>query len=228
MHLWASRFAAKGSWKIYHEIVECPSTGSVAERVASGMDSVVANSQSIGREMTQLLDPVPVRIIPFLTAIAPMIPPAKRFRVPERTLRIAFLGRLVSHKRPDRLIEAWPAWIARGPIGPARLDLYGGASDDKGRGLQAQIAALGLQESIRVHGAYTTKDLPKIFDATDIVVLLAFRLRGIAAGTGRSHAARNTFVVATSAGVRLNSAKIIRMLSSPKAPTGKSLRRVWN
>jgi len=171
MHLWAGRFAGKHGWKIYHEIVECPPRGSVAAQVAARMDAVVANSRSVGRQMARMFPRIPVRTLPFLTSDAPMDPPAKRIRVPEGTLRIAFLGRIVSHKRPDWLIEAWPVWNARAPIGPARLDLYGGDHDHEGNRLWARIAALGLEESVRWHGAYTTRDLPKIFDATDIVVL---------------------------------------------------------
>jgi glycosyltransferase involved in cell wall biosynthesis len=171
MHRWASRFVAPKGWKIYHEIVECPVSGSVAARVAARMDAIVANSCSVGREMGQMFGPIPVRTIPFLTAPAPMPPPAKRVRAREGTLRIAFLGRLVSHKRPDQLIEAWPAWNARAPIGPARLDLHGGSYDQMGEQMQERIAELGLQESVRLQGAYTTSDLPRIFETTDIVVL---------------------------------------------------------
>ena len=171
IHLWASRFLRKTGWKIYHEIADFPFRDSVVAQVVARMDAVVANSRSIGRQIAGLLKDIPVRTIPFLTSSAPMNPPAKRARVAERTLRIAFLGRMVSHKRPDRLIEAWPAWRARAPIGPARLDLYGGDYDNERTRLQSRITALGLEDSIRLHGVYMTSDLPKIFDATDIVVL---------------------------------------------------------
>ncbi|HEV3271716.1 MAG TPA: glycosyltransferase family 4 protein [Candidatus Methylacidiphilales bacterium] len=171
MHLWAGRFAGTEGWKIYHEIVECPAQGSVAAEVAARMDAVVANSRRVGREMAGMLPHIPVRALPFLTSDGPMRPPARQTRVPERTLRIAFLGRMVPHKRPDRLIEAWPAWNARAPIGPARLDLHGGDYDKEGDRLRARIADLGLEESVCLHGAYTTGDLGKIFDAADMVVL---------------------------------------------------------
>jgi glycosyltransferase involved in cell wall biosynthesis len=169
MHLWASRFVREGAWKIYHEIVECPAPDSVAAQVAVKMDAVIANSRGVGRKITRMFDGIPVRTIPFLTFGAPMDPPSLRAPLP--TLRVAFLGRLVPHKRPDLLIEAWPKWNARGPIGPARLDFYGGDYDNEGPRLQARIAELGLQDSVRLHGAYTTRDLPRIFAATDLVVL---------------------------------------------------------
>lgn len=169
MHLWASRFTARGGWKIYHEIVECPRRGSVAAQVAAQMDAVIANSRSVATGIAHLLEGIPVRTIPFLTSSAPIDPPLPR--PPVDTLRIAFLGRLAPHKRPDFLIEAWPEWSARPPIAPARLDLYGGDYDNEGDRLHARITELGLQASVHVHGAYATRDLPKIFAVTDLVVL---------------------------------------------------------
>jgi glycosyltransferase involved in cell wall biosynthesis len=171
MHLWASRFVGKRGWKIYHEIVECPRRGSVAAQVAATMDAIIANSRSVGLQIDELLGDIPVRTIPFLTSSAPMSAPARRAPVSGRELRVAFLGRLAPHKRPDRLIEAWPAWQTRAPIGPARLDLYGGDYDNEGDRLRKRIVELGLQESVCLRGAYTTADLPKIFEATDLVVL---------------------------------------------------------
>jgi glycosyltransferase involved in cell wall biosynthesis len=171
MHLWASRFVTKSGWRIYHELVECPRENSVAAEVAGRMDAIIANSRKVGDEISDRWPDLPVRIIPFLTSSAPMPPPAPRERVSQRELRVAFLGRLVPHKRPGQLIASWPVWNASAPIGPARLDLYGGDYDGQQSDLQKQITALGLQESVRLHGTYTTGDLAKIFAETDIVVL---------------------------------------------------------
>ena len=171
MHLWASLFVRKGGWKIYHELVECPAPGSVAAQVAGRMDAIVANSSKIGEEIAALWPDVPVRAIPFLTSRAPVNPPAPRGRLSQRELRIAFLGRLVPHKRPDRLIASWPAWNACAPVGPARLDIYGGDYDREGVRLQKQIADLGLADTVCLRGVYATNDLPAIFDQADIVVL---------------------------------------------------------
>jgi glycosyltransferase involved in cell wall biosynthesis len=82
---------------------------------------------------------------------------------------VAFLGRLAPHKRPLALIEAWPKLSAA--IGPAHLDLYGGDYDGEGRRLQGRIDSLGLQATVKLHGAYSTEDLASIFETTDIVVL---------------------------------------------------------
>jgi glycosyltransferase involved in cell wall biosynthesis len=171
MHLWASRFVAAEGFRIYHEIVESPRPGSVAARVAATMDGVVANSKNVARQMNELLPGIPVRTIPFLTSGLPMKPPIPRPPRRNATLRIAFLGRLAPHKQPARLIESWPMWNASAPIAPARLDFYGGDYDREGDRLRARIAGLGLQESVRLHGAYSTADLDRIFAETDIVVL---------------------------------------------------------
>jgi glycosyltransferase involved in cell wall biosynthesis len=169
LHLWAHRFASKNAWKIYHEIVDYPEHNSVVAQVATKMDAIVANSRAVGKKMAKIFDGIPVRTIPFLTARAPMTAPAPR--APSTLLRVAFLGRLAPHKRPNLLIEAWPEWSADNRIGPARLDIYGGDYDDEGKRLQARITELGLQNSIHLHGAYATRDLPQIFAATDLVVL---------------------------------------------------------
>jgi len=171
MHLWASRFVRKGGWKIYHELVECPAPGSVAAQVAGRMDAIVANSSKVGEEIAALWPDIPVRVIPFLTSHVPANPPAPRGRVSQRELRIAFLGRLVPHKRPDRLIASWAAWNACAPVGPARLDIYGGDYDREGVRLQKQIADLGLADTVCLRGVYATNDLRAIFDQADIVVL---------------------------------------------------------
>jgi glycosyltransferase involved in cell wall biosynthesis len=171
MHLWASRFAGNRGWRIYHEIVISPPPGSVGAKVAARMDVVVANSRDVARRMSKFLGDIPVRAIPFLTSSAPMDPPRDRFRLPGRELNITFLGRLAPHKSPDKLLEAWPAWMKQESLGPARLDIYGGDYDGLGANMLARISELGLQENVSLHGAYSIEDLPKIFESTDIVVL---------------------------------------------------------
>jgi glycosyltransferase involved in cell wall biosynthesis len=171
MHLWASQFLGRDAFKVYHEIVECPSSGSVAAQVAARMDAVVANSAGVARALVQLLPGIPVRTIPFFTSAAPLDPPAPRAPQPNDILRIAFLGRIAAHKRPLELIEALPAWNAGTPVAPARLDLYGGDYDGESARLRARIDELGLADSVRLHGAYSTADLDRIFAQTDLVVL---------------------------------------------------------
>jgi glycosyltransferase involved in cell wall biosynthesis len=171
IHLWLRRFVAAGGFRIYHEIVECPTPGSVVAQVVAQMDGVVANSRRVGRGMSELLAGTCVRTIPFLTSAVPIDPPAPRPPRGNQPLRIAFLGRLAPHKRPDRLVEAWPEWNACAPFAPAQLDFHGGDYDGEGDRLRARIAELGLQDCVRLRGPYTTGDLDRIFAETDIVVL---------------------------------------------------------
>ena len=172
IHHWTSRFVKKDGLKIYHEIVECPAPNSVATKVAARMDGIIANSSRVRDQIARLLPGVPVRSIPFFTSISAMPSPEKRVIVKGQTLRVAYLGRLVSHKQPDRLIESWMDWRNRPPIGPARLDLYGGDYDSAMLArLKARVKELGMEDCVRLHGSYTNADLPGIFAATDLVVL---------------------------------------------------------
>jgi glycosyltransferase involved in cell wall biosynthesis len=136
------------------------------------MDGVVANSRKISEEISALSPGVPVRTIPFFTAAAPV--PAPEPRPPRRDgdiLRIAYLGRLASHKRPLELIEFFAARHQQAPFAPARLDLYGGDYDGEADRLRARIAELGLEQSVRLRGAYAPAELDCIFAETDLVVL---------------------------------------------------------
>ena len=172
MHLWASFFVKKGGCKMYHEIVECPPPGSPAGQVAARMDALVANSRAVQEEMARAFPGIPLRTLPFLTARAAMPGPSRPRFEGGKVLRVAYLGRLVSHKRPDRLVESWPVWNTPGVLGPARLDLYGGDYyNDVQKQLQAVITKYGLEDTVRLRGAYAPADLARIFDDTDLVVL---------------------------------------------------------
>jgi len=115
---------------------------------------------------------LPVATIPFLTSEAELPPPQRPPVDPSRPIRIAFLGRIVSHKRPLELVEEWKTLCQLPGFSPARLDLYGG---DYGNGLIDQIREsiqrLGLEAQITCHGRYPIETLPEIFSRTDLVVL---------------------------------------------------------
>jgi glycosyltransferase involved in cell wall biosynthesis len=64
-----------------------------------------------------------------------------------------------------RLLDVWPTLQIR----PATLDIYG---DGRERlGLEKEVRRLGLEENIRLRGAWTPEELPAIMDKTDLVVL---------------------------------------------------------
>jgi glycosyltransferase involved in cell wall biosynthesis len=81
------------------------------------------------------------------------------------TLRVAFLGRLDRRKGMYRLLDVWPTL----QIQPATLDIYGDGQERLG--LEKEVRSLGLEEKIRLRGAWTPEQLPAIMDKTDLVVL---------------------------------------------------------
>lgn len=172
MHLWASRFVRRGGERIYHEIVECPKPRSAGALVASKMTKLISNSSRISVEMTKSFPGKPVETIPFLTSTEPMPVPSPNCVEPTNTLRVAFLGRIVMHKRPGMLIEQWNNLCQKTGFAPARLDIYGG---DYGTPLvdvlRQKILERGLEDHIRLHGDYPIQRLPEILSRTDMVVL---------------------------------------------------------
>lgn len=172
MHLFCLRFVRPGGKTIYHEIVECPKPGSMGAKVAERMSRLVGNSRVVSSGLRALFPGTPVTTIPFLTSEASVPPPTRPPTDPTQTIRIAFLGRMVSHKRPDKLIEQWGKFRQLPSFHPARLDLYGG---DYGNGmiekLREMVTRLGLESEIKVHGRYPLEALPDIFAHTDLVVL---------------------------------------------------------
>ena len=65
-----------------------------------------------------------------------MPPPTRNPIQTGQTIRISYLGRIVSHKRPDKLVEEWQDLCKLPGFSPASLDLYGG---DYGNGMINQI-----------------------------------------------------------------------------------------
>ena len=172
MHLWAKQFMRNGGKAIYHEIVECPNLGSIGALIASQMTHLIGNSRTISRHMAKLWPKTPIQTIPFLTSTATTASPGAKSFLQNHILRIAFLGRIVAHKRPDRLVEEWATLCTLPGFNPARLDFYGGDYESPYiHTLRARILELGLQNRIHLHGRYSTDALPRIFSNTDLVVL---------------------------------------------------------
>jgi glycosyltransferase involved in cell wall biosynthesis len=135
------------------------------------MNGLIGNSALIGEQLSQLFPRLPVRVISFLTADATS-EPVRPACLPGQKLRVAFLGRLVSHKRPDKLVECWGSMLAKGALSPAELQIHGGNfGNEMASALEERILALGLQKVVQLHGEYTHSELPSILAGTDIVVL---------------------------------------------------------
>lgn len=172
LHRFARTFLKRGGIAIYHEILGCPASGSVAAETLRVMDAVVANSQFVGRAIEECFPTKHVRVIPFLTSLKSVPEPPQRDAVGDRELRVTYLGRLAPQKRAERLVREWRELTRLGPLGPARLDLYG---DDTTRltlvRLRQLVANLGLNDVVHFHGAYSHSELPLIFRRSDLVVL---------------------------------------------------------
>jgi len=136
------------------------------------MNFVIANSKAVGREMKARWPGISLKVIPFLTSNQRVPEPAPRLPVGQRELRVAYLGRLVLQKRPQRLIEDWASITEVPSLGPARLDIYG---DDKQPDTVLRLRKLinerKLDHCITCHGAYRHDQLTEILNKSDVVVL---------------------------------------------------------
>ena len=172
MHLFCLRFLHDGGKAIYHEIVQCPKPDSTAAAVAARMNSLVGNSRKVSSELRLLYPSLPVTTIPFLTAEGEMPTPVRKSKTLTGTINVAFFGRMVAHKRPDKLVKEWQKLTKIPGFSPARLDLYGG---DYGTGMINQIRDMikrsGLESEITCHGRYSLKELPGILSRTDLCLL---------------------------------------------------------
>ena len=101
------RLRPRGTTSINHEIVEPPGPESPAGRCAASLDVSVANSRKVAQLMQDLWPAKPIRVIPFLTSDRPAPPPQRGREVGAGLLRVVYLGRLVSQKRPDELVRRW-------------------------------------------------------------------------------------------------------------------------
>ncbi len=160
---------------IYHEIVAPPKGESVAGKCIERSTATVANSRKVARDMSARWPGKPIRAIPFLTSSEKLPAPARRPTLSNTSpLRVVYLGRLVEQKRPDVLVKKWAEIAARPPLAPARLDVWGYDVETGGAMLEELrefVRQGGMQETIEVHGAYTTADLPRILESADVVVL---------------------------------------------------------
>jgi glycosyltransferase involved in cell wall biosynthesis len=200
MHLVAKRYCVSGGHCIYHEIVDCPVRESIGHRVAAGMSEIIGNSNEVTRKLKTLLPEIPVKTIPFLTSREAS--DAEMFRVREsqsRDLNVAFLGRLVEHKRPAQLIDFWSDHQNRSVLGLSKLHFYGG---DCGSGykdvLVQKVKHRGLTDRVSFHGEYNHAQLSHVLENVDLVVLPSL-VEGLPLVLVEAMA-RGIPVVATSAG----------------------------
>ena len=172
MHLAAMRYCGKNGRCIYHEIVDCPTPDSAVHQLAAKMDLVIGNSIAVSQKIESLIPDMPVCTIPFLTTDRALEVRSRSARQAEDPIRVAYLGRLVAHKRPSELIELWGRIGRSGEKVLSTLSIYGG---DYGSGfaeeMKQQVKRSGLEDVVRICGTYAMTELDEILDSTDLVVL---------------------------------------------------------
>ena len=169
-HRYLQRLCSARTVSIYHEIVAPPDRTSLSGRCIATADASIANSRKIGEIMARDWPSKPIRVIPFLTTGFDTPSSVARENVPLRQLRVVYLGRLVSQKRPDKLVKEWCHIAAR--LGAARLDVYGNDADGEMLPeLRNFVARNKLEDSIQIHGPYDNANLSAILDRADVVVL---------------------------------------------------------
>lgn len=162
----------KKAVSINHEIVTPPGPDSMAGRCAARLDVSIANSRKVAERMHQYWPEKPIRVIPFLTSDRAMPEPVRSPFPGTRPLRVVYLGRMVSHKRPDKLVHSWKELSSRRDLFGAWLDVYG--NDPTGemiRKLRSIVSESQLAGSVQIHGEYQWADLPQILRQSDMVVL---------------------------------------------------------
>ena len=171
-HLWARKWFGQAAPMVYHEVLCDPEPDNLRGRCALASDGVVANSLTVADQFRPFVGKIPVKVIPFLTSDQPCPPPLPRPAVGDRELRVVYIGRVIEHKRPDVLVEQWKSLTANGPIGPARLDIYGyDASGSLIPKLRRIALDTGVENTVTLHGSYQPDQLDRILGAADVVVL---------------------------------------------------------
>ncbi len=171
MHFRLKRYLRPGGFTVFDEPVDVPVEGTPGRAMLTQADGIIAMAEAIAANMRPLTGGRPVRALPYLIAAGPTPPPAPRPPAGNRELRVAFLGRVTTIKRPDWLVREWPRLLAHAPLAPARLDIYGPDQDGLAEQLRDAIRATGQGDTVAVRGPYAAGALPAILAVTDIVVL---------------------------------------------------------
>ena len=127
-------------------------------------DHVVALS-SFTRDSIYALQPVPIVILPYGSAIKPRVNPVSRDEIP----RVLFVGRLVKRKGVEYLIQAVKLLVEKGR--KIQLEIVG--EGDQKEILQQMVRDKGLESIVTLHGHVSVTDLSKQYQQCDFFVLPA-------------------------------------------------------
>jgi glycosyltransferase involved in cell wall biosynthesis len=97
----------------------------------------------------------------------------RQWRIPNNSKLVLFLGRLVSKKSPDMLIEAFARWRAKFPGGDDAVLVLAGPLEDSGYAsrLKAKADLLGLGQSARFVGPLYDDEKWQAYRDADVFVL---------------------------------------------------------
>jgi glycosyltransferase involved in cell wall biosynthesis len=167
-HRFCASFAHPEGVKLYNEILPRVNPGSV--RFLSKMDAFVGISRYNCADLREKFPNAVVKRLPHIYRAEPIGAALRRPAVGGRQLRLAYIGRLDPWKRPHWLVREWRSYAEQGPVGPARLDIYGADTGQLAQPIQQMVREMNLDSVIAYHGPYDHKELDRILDETDLVL----------------------------------------------------------
>ena len=169
IHRLACWMAKPPAFKIYNEIILRPNRRMWP--VIRRMDGLIGISRFNCGELRRLFPNQSVRHLPHLfNATNAEVPEQRRPTLDSRPIEFAYLGRIDSAKRPERLVAEWRD-ITREPlIGPARLTIYGDGDGQLASRICDLIQEMDLAPAVTYRGPYDSSQLDSILKGVDIVL----------------------------------------------------------
>lgn len=96
-----------------------------------------------------------------------------RWKIPSDAVQVLFLGRVVSKKSPDLLLESFATWSARSPRGASAVLVIAGPEEGDGYSgeLQRRASHLGIASQVRFTGALYDDEKWGAYRDSDVFVL---------------------------------------------------------
>jgi len=138
----------------------------IIHRIWKDSQGVVSNSEVLRELALQSAPEQPIDVIPNGVDRERFFPGSQFLATPDK-LRIICVGRLIERKGVWELLEAMPMVLAKVPN--AHLDLAG--SGDLKQALAERIAAMGLSDSVTLHGSVPQEALPVLLRQASLFAL---------------------------------------------------------
>jgi glycosyltransferase involved in cell wall biosynthesis len=179
-HFWFRRFKKRGGLFIWHDHMDGGYRDGLADvlapaepaiypsrflRVLRAADTILIGTDAGAQNLRRLQgSQCPIHV---LAPLAPFdTPTLSADPNSSRPLRIASFGRLESRKCVESLLRLW----RRAKWSDCELHFYGPDPDSKYAALSAE---LGLEATVRFHGAYDHRDIRKLMAETDLGLFLS-------------------------------------------------------